>query len=104
MKIPTEDEDEPEVVLTKEKQPENPETSTRSGLRQKRISAEITDETAVLQDLHEIENMMANLMYVLKDQNATIDALRKRFPGEVFHDTGTHHSIFIRQEIQRSSV
>ena len=61
-------------------------------------------------DLHEIENMMANLMYVLKDQNATIDALRKRFPakssmtlehivpfssdrkysGAVFEDNGTY--------------
>ena len=60
--------------------------------------------------LHEIENTMANLMYVLKDQNATIDALRKRFPakssmtlehiipfssdrkysGAVFEDNGTY--------------
>ena len=70
--IPTEDEDEPKVVLTKEKQPENPETSTEV------VSAENSAGSTEQPDLHEIENMMANLMYVLKDQNATIDALRKR--------------------------
>ena len=71
---------------------------------------EIPTEDEVEPDLHEIENMMANLMYVLKDQNATIDALRKRFPakssmtlehiipfssdrkysGAVFEDNGTY--------------
>lgn len=29
-----------------------------------------------------INNVMGNMMYVLKDQNATIDALRKRFPAK----------------------
>ena len=102
--IPTEDEDEPKVVLTKEKQPENPETSTEV------VSAENSAGSTEQPDLHEIENMMANLMYVLKDQNATIDALRKRFPakssmtlehiipfssdrkysGAVFEDNGTY--------------
>lgn len=102
--IPTEDEDEPKVVLTKEKQPENPETSTEV------VSAENRAGSTEQPDLHEIENMMANLMYVLKDQNATIDALRKRFPakssmtlehivpfssdrkysGAVFEDNGTY--------------
>ena len=43
---------------------------------------EIPTEDEDEPDLHEIENMMANLMYVLKDQNATIDALRKRFPAK----------------------
>lgn len=71
---------------------------------------EIPTEDEDEPDLHEIENMMANLMYVLKDQNATIDALRKRFPakssmtlehiipfssdrkysGAVFEDNGTY--------------
>ena len=71
---------------------------------------EIPTEDEGEPDLHEIENMMANLMYVLKDQNATIDALRKRFPakssmtlehiipfssdrkysGAVFEDNGTY--------------
>lgn len=102
--IPTEDEDEPKVVLTKEKQPENPETSTEV------VSAENSAGSTEQPDLYEIENMMANLMYVLKDQNATIDALRKRFPakssmtlehiipfssdrkysGAVFEDNGTY--------------
>ena len=102
--IPTEDEEEPKVVLTKEKQPENPETSTEV------VSAENSAGSTEQPDLHEIENMMANLMYVLKDQNATIDALRKRFPakssmtlehivsfssdrkysGAVFEDNGTY--------------
>ena len=102
--IPTEDEAEPKVVLTKEKQPENPETSTEV------VSAENSAGSTEQPDLHEIENMMANLMYVLKDQNATIDALRKRFPakssmtlehivsfssdrkysGAVFEDNGTY--------------
>ncbi len=30
----------------------------------------------------EISDIMCNMMYVLKDQNATIDALRKRFPAK----------------------
>lgn len=71
---------------------------------------EIPTEDEDEPDLHEIENMIANLMYVLKDQNATIDALRKRFPakssmtlehiipfssdrkysGAVFEDNGTY--------------
>lgn len=71
---------------------------------------EIPTEDEDEPDFHEIENMMANLMYVLKDQNATIDALRKRFPakssmtlehiipfssdrkysGAVFEDNGTY--------------
>lgn len=71
---------------------------------------EIPTEDEDEPDLYEIENMMANLMYVLKDQNATIDALRKRFPakssmtlehiipfssdrkysGAVFEDNGTY--------------
>ncbi len=71
---------------------------------------EIPTEDEDEPDLHEIENTMANLMYVLNDQNATIDALRKRFPakssmtlehiipfssdrkysGAVFEDNGTY--------------
>ena len=102
--IPTDDEDEQKVVLTKEKHPEDSETSTEM------VSAQNSAESTEQSDLHEIENMMANLMYVLKDQNATIDALRKHFPakssmtlehiipfssdrkysGAVFEDNGTY--------------
>ena len=32
--------------------------------------------------MDDINNVMGNMMYVLKDQNATIDALRKRFPAK----------------------
>ena len=72
--------------------------------------SEKANALAVQTDLREIEDMMGNLMYVLKDQNATIDALRKRFPtktsmtpehiipfssdrkysGAVFEDRGTY--------------
>ena len=41
------------------------------------------DEGQVAADpafMEEIDVIMGNMMYVLKDQNATIDALRKRFP------------------------
>ena len=85
---------------------QNPDTGSQTEADQ----AETIDETAALQDIHEIEDMMGNLMYVLKDQNATIDALRKRFPtktsmtpehiipfssdrkysGAVFEDRGTY--------------
>lgn len=34
------------------------------------------------EELNEIEGIMSNLMYVLKDQNATADALRKRFSAK----------------------
>lgn len=72
--------------------------------------SEKANALAVQTDLREIEDMMGNLMYVLKDQNATIDALRKRFlaktsmelehvipfssdrkySGAVFEDRGTY--------------
>lgn len=110
----TEDKEEPDeggMLQNQEIQPENAETQNPdTGSQTEADQAEITDETAVLQDIHEIEDMMGNLMYVLKDQNATIDALRKRFPtktsmtpehiipfssdrkysGAVFEDRGTY--------------
>ena len=110
----TEDKEEPDeggMLQDQEIQPENAETQNPdTGSQTEADQAEITDETAVLQDIHEIEDMMGNLMYVLKDQNATIDALRKRFPtktsmtpehiipfssdrkysGAVFEDRGTY--------------
>lgn len=110
----TEDKEEPDeggMLQDQEIQPENAETQNPdTGSQTEADQAEITDETAVLQDIHEIEDMMGNLMYVLKDQNATIDALRKRFPtktsmtpehiipfssdrkysGVVFEDRGTY--------------
>ncbi len=71
------------------------------------VPLEISEEN--IDQLTEIEKIMAGLMHVLKDQNATIDALRKRFPakqnltlehvipfssdrkysGAVFEETGT---------------
>ena len=110
----TEDKEEPDeggVIQDQEIQPENTETqSPDTGSQMEADQAETIDESASLQDIHEIEDMMGNLMYVLKDQNATIDALRKRFPtktsmtpehiipfssdrkysGAVFEDRGTY--------------
>ena len=110
----TEDKEEPDeggVIQDKEIQPENTETqSLDTGSQMEADQAETIDEAASLQDIHEIEDMMGNLMYVLKDQNATIDALRKRFStktsmtpehiipfssdrkysGAVFEDRGTY--------------
>ena len=109
-----EDNEEPDeggMLQDQEIQPENAETQNPdTGSQTEADQAENTDETAALQDIHEIEDMMGNLMYVLKDQNATIDALRKRFPtktsmtpehiipfssdrkysGAVFEDRGTY--------------
>lgn len=83
----TEDKEEPDeggMLQDQEIQPENAETQNPdTGLQTEADQAETTDETAALQDIHEIEDMMGNLMYVLKDQNATIDALRKRFPTKI---------------------
>ncbi len=110
----TEDKEEPDeggMLQDQEIQSENAETQNPdTGSQTEADQAENTDETATLQDIHEIEDMMGNLMYVLKDQNATIDALRKRFPtktsmtpehiipfssdrkysGAVFEDRGTY--------------
>src|SRR5699024_2182927 len=38
----------------------------------------VSDNSA---EIKKIENIMCSLMYVLKDENATADALRKRFPA-----------------------
>ena len=105
-----EEAEEHKVTLTKEKQPEDFASEETVETSAEIIPAENSTEVAEQPDLHEIENMMANLMYVLKDQNATIDALRKRFPakasmtlehiipfssdrkysGAVFEDNGTY--------------
>ena len=49
-------------------------------------SAESTEAEEQVQTdsafMEEIDVIMGNMMYVLKDQNATIDALRKRFPAK----------------------
>lgn len=49
-------------------------------------SAESTEAEVQVQTdsafMEEIDVIMGNMMYVLKDQNATIDALRKRFPAK----------------------
>ena len=44
------------------------------------VSADETDAGPAFMD--EVGEIMCNMMYVLKDQNATIDALRKRFPAK----------------------
>ena len=49
-------------------------------------SAESSEAEAQVQTdsvfMDDINNVMGNMMYVLKDQNATIDALRKHFPAK----------------------
>lgn len=58
---------------------ENPEGNAAE------ISAEIQPAVQNASDnsaeIKKIENIMCSLMYVLKDENATADALRKRFPA-----------------------
>lgn len=82
----TEDKEEPDeggMLQDQEIQPENAETQNPdTGSQTEADQAENIDEMTALQDIREIEDMMGNLMYVLKDQNATIDALRKRFPAK----------------------
>ena len=85
---------------------ENPETAETDG---KTVPEEQVESLADEENLKLIETCMCNLMYVLKDENATADALRKRFPasqsftldhvipfssdrkysGAVFEETGT---------------
>ena len=99
------------LLLEQEVQPENGEAQEPdTSLQTESDQAGTIDEAPAQQNIHEIEDMMGNLMYVLKDQNATIDALRKRFPaktsmtlehsipfssdrkysGAVFKDNGTY--------------
>ena len=58
-------------------------------------SAESTEAEEQVQTdsafMEEIDVIMGNMMYVLKDQNATIDALRKRFPAK--QDMTSEHVI-----------
>ena len=85
---------------------ENPETAETDG---KTVPEEQVESLTDEENLKLIETCMCNLMYVLKDENATADALRKRFPasqsftldhvipfssdrkysGAVFEETGT---------------
>ena len=85
---------------------ENPETTETDGETE---PEEQVESLADKENLKLIETCMCNLMYVLKDENATADALRKRFPasqsftldhvipfssdrkysGAVFEETGT---------------
>ena len=99
------------LLPEQEVQPENGEAQEPdTSLQTESDQAGTIDEAPAQQNIHEIEDMMGNLMYVLKDQNATIDALRKRFPaktsmtlehsipfssdrkysGAVFKDNGTY--------------
>lgn len=39
-------------------------------------------DTVYEEKMADVENAVCNLMFVLKDQNATVDALRKRFPAK----------------------
>ena len=57
-----------ETAVTESEPAESPEAE-----------AQVQTDSAFMDD---INNVMGNMMYVLKDQNATIDALRKRFPAK----------------------
>lgn len=46
------------------------------------VSDKMQAENTPGEDITGIEKIVSNLMYVLKDQNATADALRKRFPAK----------------------
>ena len=46
------------------------------------VSDKMQAENVPGEDITGIEKIVSNLMYVLKDQNATADALRKRFPAK----------------------
>lgn len=52
--------------------------------------------------MEEIDVIMGNMMYVLKDQNATIDALRKRFPAK--QDMTPEHVILFSSDRKYSGV
>ena len=63
------------------------------------------DEGQVAADpafMEEIDVIMGNMMYVLKDQNATIDALRKRFPAK--QDMTPEHVIPFSSDRKYSGV
>ncbi len=53
---------------------------TKIRYRNTEISATSSQEEQT-QKLQEIDHIMGNMMSVLHDQNATADALRKRFPS-----------------------
>ncbi|MCB6546074.1 cation-translocating P-type ATPase [Blautia glucerasea] len=69
-------------------------------------SAESTEAEAQVQTdsafMDDINNVMGNMMYVLKDQNATIDALRKRFPAK--QDMTPEHVIPFSSDRKYSGV
>ena len=69
-------------------------------------SAESTEAEAQVQTdsafMEEIDVIMGNMMYVLKDQNATIDALRKRFPAK--QDMTPEHVIPFSSDRKYSGV
>lgn len=52
--------------------------------------------------MEEIDVIMGNMMYVLKDQNATIDALRERFPAK--QDMTSEHVIPFSSDRKYSGV
>lgn len=61
----------PEVTVSAEKE---------NGQIQETVNSETVSQEE-RQKLHEIDHIMGNMMSVLHDQNATADALRKRFPS-----------------------
>ena len=69
-------------------------------------SAESTEAEVQVQTdsafMEEIDVIMGNMMYVLKDQNATIDALRKRFPAK--QDMTPEHVIPFSSDRKYSGV
>lgn len=69
-------------------------------------SAESTEAEEQVQTdsafMEEIDVIMGNMMYVLKDQNATIDALRERFPAK--QDMTSEHVIPFSSDRKYSGV
>ena len=59
---------------------ESMDTKVDAGSAEITESAEETDADPAFMD--EVGEIMCNMIYVLKDQNATIDALRRRFPAK----------------------
>ena len=61
-----------------------PEVTVSAEKENGQIQETVNSETASQEErkkLHEIDHIMGNMMSVLHDQNATADALRKRFPS-----------------------
>lgn len=72
--------EQPESVAKAENTEKITETENTAG-PENRKQAELVSEEPKAVDLKEIEEIMCSLMHVLRDENATANALRKRFPA-----------------------